>query len=127
MNLKALMVMNTVMAGVFGLGFLFAPSQAIQLYGNDPTPPFIFAMQLFGGALLCLAILTWVGRNASDSDARRAIVLCLFVGTAIGFILCLAAQLRGVVNALGWASVIIYLLFASGFGYFQFARPASRV
>jgi len=125
MNLKTLMVANAVLACVFGIGFVFAPSQAIQLYGNDPTPPLIYAMQLFGGALISLGVLTWFARNASDSDARRAIVLCLFVGTGIGFILSLMAELQGAVNALGWSSVILYLSLAIGFGYFQFAAQTA--
>ncbi len=81
--------------------------------------------QLFGATLLTFAILTWTARNAGDSAARAAIVLALFVGDAIGFVLALMAQLRGVVNQLGWSTVVIYLLLALGFAYFQFTKPAS--
>jgi len=34
------------------------------------------------------------------------------------------AQLKGVVNSLGWSTVAIYLLLALGFAYFHFAKPS---
>jgi hypothetical protein len=66
-------------------------------------------------------VLTWSVRNAPDSEARRAILLALLVGDAVGFIVALIGQLGGVVNALGWLTVVIYLLLAIGFAYFRFA------
>ena len=81
--------------------------------------------RLFGSALIGFALLTWMARNATDSDARRAIVLALFISECIGFIVTLIGQINNVVNVLGWSSVAIYLLLALGFGYFQFFKNAS--
>ena len=53
-----------------------------------------------------------------------AIVLALFVSDAVAFVLALMAQLKGVVNSLGWSTVAIYLLLALGFAYFLFAKPS---
>ncbi len=85
-----------------------------------------YVAQLFGVSLVGFAFLTWSARNATDSDARKAIVLALFVSDGVGFIVALIGQFAGVVNSLGWSTVAIYLLLALGFGYFQFARPASQ-
>jgi len=87
------------------------------------TPPLEYVAQLFGAALLAFAVLTWTARNAPDSDTRRAILLAMVVGDGIGFIVSLIGQLGGVMNALGWSTVVIYLLLAVGFGYFCFAQP----
>ena len=70
--------------------------------------------------LLSFAVLTWVARNAPDSETRRAILLALFVGDSVGFVIALIGQLGGEVNVLGWSTVAIYLLLAVGFGYFRF-------
>jgi hypothetical protein len=126
MKLGALLVVNTVIAGVFGLAFVFAPAATLSIYGITAGAQFALIAQLFGAALLTFAILTWSARNATDSEARKAIVLALFVGDAIGFVLALMAQLRGVVNQVGWSTVAIYGLLALGFGYFQFNKPASE-
>ncbi len=125
MKLNTLMVINAIVAAVFGIAFVLLPAQVIQLYGITVDAPLKYVGQLFGASLVGFAFLTWSARNATDSDARRAIVLALFVSNGVGFIVALIGQLAGVVNSLGWSTVAIYLLLALGFGYFQFTRPAS--
>ena len=125
MKLKTLMVINAVVAVVFGIAFVLVPAQVVSLYGVTAGVALKYVGQLFGAVLVGHALLTWSARNATDSDARRAIVLALFVSHGVGFIVTLIGQLGGVVNSLGWSTVAIYLLLALGFGYFQFARPAS--
>ncbi len=87
--------------------------------------PVEYLGQLFGAALLGFAIITWSARNVPPSEARQAILLGLFAGDLAGFILALKAQLGGVVNTLGWSTVVIYLLLALGFGYFRFMKPTA--
>ena len=125
MKLNNLMIINAIIAAVFGIAFVLVPAQVITLYGLTVDAPLKYVGQLFGAALVGFAILTWSARNATDSDARKAIVLALFVSDGVGFIVALIGQLAGVVNSLGWSTVAIYLVLAVGFGYFQFTRPAS--
>jgi len=47
-----------------------------------------------------------------------------FKSDGVAFVLALMAQLKGVVNSLGWSTVAIYLLLALGFAYFHFAKPS---
>jgi uncharacterized membrane protein YfcA len=122
MKLNTLMVVNALIAGVFGVGFIVVPGQVTSAYGPEITPQLEYVTRLFGAALLAFAVLTWTARNATDSDTRRAILLALFVGDGVGFIVSLMSQLSGVMNALGWTTVLIYLLLALGFGYFL-AQP----
>jgi len=124
MKLGNLFVVNAVIACLFGLGFVFAPAKVLAQYGLTVDAGFGLVAQLFGAALLGYAILTWSARKAGDSDARRAIVLALFVSNAVGFVLALMAQLKGLVNTLGWSTVAIYLVLALGFAYFQFTKPS---
>lgn len=122
MKLGTLMTVNAVIAGVFGIAFVAVPGRALANYGITVDAQFALVAQLFGAALLGYAILTWTVRSASDSDALRAIVLALFLADAIAFVIALIGQLGGVVNALGWSTVAIYLLLALGFGYFRFVK-----
>jgi hypothetical protein len=120
------MVINTIIAGIFGISFIVIPWQVLSLYGVEPNPQLNYVGQLFGAALFTFALLTWSARKAGDSDARKAIVMALFIGDGIGFIIALLAQLGGVVNALGWSTVVIYLFLALGFGYFQVTKTKSE-
>ena len=122
MKLSTLMIINTTVAAVFGLAFIIAPAPALSLYGVTPNPELNFVAQLFGATLVAFAILTWSARNLPPSEARKSIVLALFVGDGIGFIVALIAQLGGVVNLLGWSTVAIYLILSLGFGYFRFFK-----
>jgi hypothetical protein len=122
MKLSTLMLVNALVAAVFGVGFIVVPGQVMSAYGPEVTPQLEYVTRLFGAALLAFAILTWTARNSPDSDTRRAILLALFVGASTGFIVSLIGQLGGVMNALGWSTVVIYLLLALGFEYF-YAQP----
>ena len=124
MKLGNLFAVNAVIAGLFGLSFVFAPARVLAQYGLTVDAGFGLVAQLFGAALIGYAILTWQVRKTTDSDSRRAIVLALFISDGVAFVLALMAQLKGVVNSLGWSTVAIYLLLALGFAYFHFAKPS---
>ena len=125
MKLSILMVINSIIAFLFGIAFVIIPWQVLSLYGVQPSPELNYMGQLFGGALLAFAVLTWSARNADASDARKAIVNAMFIGDSIGFIVALSGQLNNVVNNMGWSTVVIYLLLAIGFGYFNFSKSTS--
>lgn len=125
MKLSVLMVINAIVALVFGIGFVLMPAQVVSMYGVTASEPLKLTAQLLGAALIGFGVLTWFARKATESDARKAILLAFFISDGIGFIVSLIAQLGSVVNALGWMNVGIYLLLALGFGYFRFMKPAS--
>jgi hypothetical protein len=125
MKLNILMVLNAIVAGVFGVAFVGVPGRVVSLYGVTPDAPLIYVARLFGAALIVLAVVTWMARNATDSDARRAIVFGLATGNIVGFFVALIGQLGAVVNALGWFTVVIYFLLALGFGFFALRKTAS--
>ena len=124
MKLGNLFAVNAMIAGLFGLAFVFAPAQLLAQYGLVVDAGFGLVAQLFGAALVGYAILTWLVRKVGDSEARRAIVLALFISDGVAFVLALMAQLKGLVTSLGWSTVAIYLLLAVGFAYFHFAKPS---
>ena len=125
MKLKTLMIINSIVAIVFGVVFVIIPSKVLSLYGpgtGDVMDILNYMGQLFGAALIGIGLLTWTAKNSADSDARQAIVFALFVADGIGFVVALIGQINNVVNALGWSTVAIYFLLAMGFGYFHFTK-----
>ena len=61
-------------------------------------------------------------QNHAHSSARRANELGGFVYSAEGLIAALMGQLAGVMNALGWSIVALYLLFTLAYAYFLFMK-----
>ncbi|MGD8306736.1 MAG: hypothetical protein PVF17_08795 [Ignavibacteria bacterium] len=125
MKLNVLFIITAIIATVFGLVFVFIPAQVLSLYGIESNASLDYIGQLFGSALIGLGLISWLARNASDSDARGAIVLSFFIADGIGFIVALIGQLNNIVNSLGWSTVAIYFLLSLGFGYFRFTKTAS--
>ncbi len=122
MKLRNLMILTAVLNGIFGLAFVFVPLQLLSYYGDAADQSLEFIGRFLGSAHVGFSVIAWSVRNAADSDARKAVVLGFFVATSVGFIVALLVQLEGVVNALGWSTVAIYLILALGFAYFQFQR-----
>jgi uncharacterized membrane protein len=125
MKLKTLMLINTVVAGVFGLGFVFVPGWVAANYGITADAAMRFMSQLFGANLVGIAVLCWLAQDAPESDARTAISWALFVINAVALVVTVVAQLGHVLNALGWSSVVIFLFFTVGWAFFLRAKPAA--
>ena len=125
MKLSIVFTANAVVALLFGLGFVIAPAATLAPYGVTIDEAGVQVARFFGAALLGYAAITWFARNTEKSSARRALVLGLFLGFGIGFVVSLVNQLSGLQNALGWSTVVLYLLFTLAYGYFQFAKPTS--
>jgi hypothetical protein len=83
----------------------------------------MFMTRLLGIELGGYGLLSWLIRNAVDSDLRRGILLAYFITDAVGCMASLLVQLGGLMNPLGWSIVGIYLMFAGAFGYFRFLQP----
>src|SRR5881296_870331 len=83
-----------------------------------------FMARVFGAALIQIGLVAWLARNDTDTPALRAVQRGYAGGLAVGLVIALAGQLSGLFNALGWLSVVIYLLLFVGYGYFQ-AKPSA--
>jgi hypothetical protein len=126
MKLNMFMAGVAVVAGLFGLGFVFIPEQVLSFYGAAPDASAHYMAQLLGATQLGFAVILWLCKDAEDSPVRQAILLGSFVTVGVGFVVALIVQLGGGINALGWSTVILYLLAALGFGYFRFIKSAAQ-
>lgn len=123
MNLKIMLLVNAVVAAVFGIALLVVPGAVIAIYGITADAGLRYMGQLFGLCLVGHVVLCWFAKDAPESEARTAIVRALFVTNGLGLVVSLVAQLKGVTNAVGWSTVAIYLLLALGWAYFLRAKP----
>ena len=120
MNRSTIMVVASVIALVFGVAFLVAPAWLMSLYDVDLLAGGEWVGRYFGSALLGIAALTWLARNATEGEAARAVVVGDLVLSLTGVVVAVLDALSGTGNALIWLNVVIYLLLTLGFGYILF-------
>jgi len=124
MSYRNVLSIASVIAFIFGLGFMLMPGQLVRFYNVELTPPGALIAQLYGATLLSFGVLNWLARGFNDNTVQQAVLTANLVGDALGTIFALIGQLGGVpgVNALGWSTVLIYLLLTLGFAYLRFSR-----
>ena len=122
MKLGTLFTFNAIIAVLFGLALVLIPTPLMSWYGVTLNDGGLFSTRVLGAAYLAIAIISWLVRNSPSSTELRAIVLALFVSNTISFIIAAIYKLQGVSNALGWTTVLIFLLMGLGFGYFNFVK-----
>lgn len=123
MKFKMLMIIKAAVCLFLGIPILLVPEWFYGLFGTTLSAGGVFAAQEYGASLIGNMLVTWFARNAGKSDARRAIILGLFIYDAIGLIATIIALVSGVFNLMGWLAIAIYLFFTLGFGYFFFKEP----
>jgi ABC-type transport system involved in multi-copper enzyme maturation permease subunit len=122
MTYKNITTVASVIAFIFGLGFIFMPAQLTGAYNISLNDGGVLIGHLFGAALFGFGVLNWFGRHFSDEQAQQGLANANLAGDAVGFIFAIFAQMNGTagVNGLGWLNVLIYLLLALGFAYLRF-------
>ena len=117
MTFRTLLIVKAIVCLVFGLFLLLAPVVLLNLLGSELNDGGTFTAREYGAALIGTLLLTWFARNVKATDARGAILLDLLIYDFIGLVVTSSVVLAGVLNALGWSIVAVYLFFTVGSAY----------
>ena len=126
MKLSTFISIHSILLFLFGLGFLLAPAEMLSVYATSTNSTGLLTARVFGIGNIQLSIIMWISRNDMGSKILKTLLLLLFLGNALAFVLALQAQISGVFNVLGWTNVALYLLFTFGYGYFQLILKGDR-
>ena len=118
MKLGTFISIHSILLFLFGLGFLLVPAWMLSIYDTSTNSTGLITARVFGIGNIQLSIIMWTSRNYVGSKTMKTLVLLLFLGNALAFMLALQAQISGVFNVLGWTNVALYLLFTIGYGHF---------
>ncbi len=120
MNAKTFLAIAAAIALLYGIAFLVIPAFVMALYGIPRDAPTILGFRFFGTTLLSLGLVVWFVRATSDRAALRGLLLGLAAGNAVGALISISATVTGVMNAMGWSAVLIYVALVAGYLYFLF-------
>ena len=117
MKVKHILVIDVVVLIVFGAAFLFVPVWAMELFGFTLEPAGVLMTRLVAAAFIGFGVLNWIGRHYIAPNDVFALIAGNFTMNIIGFFVTLFARMSGMGNLWTWIPVLLYLLFASAFGY----------
>jgi hypothetical protein len=117
MIIKRLLQFNIVVSAIIAVCFILVPGPSLSMYGVTGDAALHTMAQYFGTAHVAFAVLLWLALRLNDARFLRTIVVSFFVGDLTGSAVLLVAQVRGIMNTMGWALVGLSLLFAIGYGY----------
>ena len=83
MKLNSFLMLATIVAAVFGLAFLVAPSQLVALYGVKLTPATEVIGRIAGSVILGFAIVFWGARNGSGAEAFKAVMMAGLIANGL--------------------------------------------
>ncbi len=121
MSARLIAMITAAVALLYGLATLALPAQFLAVFGVEVPEEGLFITRALGVFVLGYAALDWYARDelgaAGSPDARRAIIAANLIVGVLGFGVHLHAQVSGLVNALGWTSVALFLLISIGWAY----------
>jgi hypothetical protein len=117
MTFRTLLVAKALVCAVFGVFLLAAPASLVGLLGATLAAGGTFTAREYGAAMAGTLFLTWLAKDVTASNARRAILLDLLVYDAIGVGVTLWVVVSGILNPLGWGIVLVYGYFTAASAY----------
>jgi uncharacterized membrane protein len=114
-------MLGTAVAWIIAIGLLLGQKLTLQFIGLTQGASEMLLAQVLGAAFVGYGLLSWLAKDFMDSKARQGALLSLFIFNAAGFVVTLLGVLSRQMRSGGWTVVIIFLVFAAAYGYFQFA------
>ncbi len=130
MSSRLIAIATASVALLYGLASLALPAQFLAVFGVELPEEGLFVTRVLGVFVLGYAALDWYARDdldmAASPSARRAVIAANLVVGVLGFGVHLHAQVSGLVNALGWTSVALFLVISIGWASAALRRGAER-
>lgn len=120
--MKTLFTITLVVELIFAAGFIAAPGTMFGTFGVTPDEFGTSLARLFGSALLGFVVLLWYGRSSTNQELHRAILFSMFTYWLVSSVLMVLAQLSGLFNVMGWATVALHIVFLIAYGVFIFKK-----
>lgn len=120
--MQALFLVTFIVEFLFGLGFLIAPGALFSTFGVTLDPFGISLARLFGSAVLAFSTLAWYARVKDSAALKVAAARTLFVYWLLSTVFMTIAQLNGLMNDMGWSTIIIHLGFLIWTGVYAFQK-----
>jgi len=120
MNSKLVLTASTAAFGIFGAGWLIVPGMFYKYWAIVPDADQYMGRR-YGAFMVGLMVISWLARQAPNTQARRAIL----VGSLVSWVLTDALSLYGalVLGLNAWWPFVVELALVVGFVWVLFIKP----
>jgi hypothetical protein len=127
MNYRFMFALNSVVALLFGLGFLFLPTRVLGLFGTETFVSTLLVARLFGTAMLGLGLVLWFAKDVTDTAVQKGMGIALLVSAVTALIVTLFGTFasNAVIRTNGWVVMVVYVIIGLGYGYLLFLKRES--
>ncbi|MHA2104930.1 MAG: hypothetical protein ACW981_15995 [Candidatus Hodarchaeales archaeon] len=121
---KKMFLLQTVIAGIYGVLFLLFPKELGELMAFTPyTVELAVTARFFGVALIGVALLSLVFSTVNDPTTLRNAGIAMIIGDGIGLLLVVYGAYINVGNLVFMANSILYAILVVGFLYLLIVKP----
>ncbi len=124
MKLNSFLILNAIFSILNAMGALFLPAKILSIYGVTQGAGAELMAQYAAIGSVVIALIAYYASKIENSEAKKAIVLALFVSGAIGIIISLMGTANNIMNSSGWSLVLVYFFFTVIYGYFLFLKKS---
>jgi hypothetical protein len=114
---RALMILAAAEGVGFGLGNLLAPDLVLSVVGGETEPLGRATLQQMGGVIIGYGVVAWCVRDMEPGSVRRGIIAGIVISFTFSGLMATIATASGLVNALGWAIVLVHAVVAVGLAW----------
>jgi hypothetical protein len=119
--MKLALTLHTVVLAVYAVLLLVIPMGFLALYGVTLSPGAEVVARFLGGLAAGNAALSWLSRD-QPASALQNIAVSFAVDWLLILVVGILGQIAGAMNALGWTTVLLALVWLVVFGYFRFMK-----
>ena len=111
----------TTVLGLFGIGWLAMPAMMGRYWRIAPGDNLNYMGHRYGALLVGIAVAVWLGRDSLNTQARRALMLGVFVSLALTTALSFYGALALNLNA--WPAFAVEFVLTAGLAWVLFVKP----
>jgi hypothetical protein len=114
---RALMILAAAEGVGFGLGNLLAPDVVLSVVGGEADALGRVTLQQLGGVIIGYGVVAWCVRDMGPGPVRRGVIAGVVISFTLSALMATIATASGLVNAIGWAIVLVHAIVAVGLAW----------
>ena len=129
MSYKIMFILNAVVALLVGLVLLIVPTTVLTQIGtSERYVSTILATRFVGAATITIGLILLLVSGVADEAIQKNLGFGMLANTVVGLVLTIigSASKQAVIRTNSWILIVVFILFALGYGFLLFLKPRMK-